>query len=1025
MWNNVYAKVAASRQEYLKFERVLQQMRSITEDLEGPNLDKFREALKSASVSLGRTSSELASGVYEALQTNIDDVSTALNLVTMASKAATLGATDTTTVMKGLLAIMNAYGVTIRKNGESETERWIRVQQEAAGIMDKMFILVRNGAIKWGELDNAMGNTITSAARMGYALDDVMAAVATLTKQGLSPSKATTALNNLLTKLVNTSGGAENAAASLGITFSGVAAQSLGLHGMLTQINIAISQNREEIEALAEAGASHADIMEALTRRTKLSTDLLVDMFPDLRTLRGAAGLSGDAFHMFAEDLNEVKNSVGELDKVWTRYLPSMPARLDRLNKSAERLAFSVWGTLFPAMVAVGTTGANLMGGFATGFVTAMVAPVKAIQILADSVNYLLALMGDPFNETFGAATKIIGGLTAAVFALTSAIVILDSVQTGGAMAGVVARLGAAKTAYKNAFTSIPSRTAGLALVTQGAVGGAVGRVSSRVGHINRRAGDAAVLGASAAVDTITGRSRRSRRAAEAGLSAAAMGFGPGLFGRSRLDDVRDTFTPRKARVGIAKASASLGRGFSNLGTSAVLGLVTAIEAVSMSTTKATVSAKNWRVGLGVAGNGMKSLGTSLLRGAAIFGVWGIAAAAVIGLVVALGVVVARNSDKIKESFGKAWESGIKPFLMNIGRGVFTVLNKVLEYLSVFVNFWLGVIAIFADKNHDWKEKLTDLGKIFVTALIEIAKFWTNIFVKMIDGAMLIFANFRVGISKALHWLLTTIVNILVKLWEKWDEFWDDGLGGALKKMGGFLSRSWEWGKQLITNIGHGIAKGWNAASAAVKKVWNNLFGVDDIQAPTDPLKDVLDGIAGSDMSKYDKFRHGFDAVLKNLLGGEDWLNWMGFDQLRKVGWDFGTRALGPVLDKLTEIQSKYKLTFGDLLGKYGFEPVQLSLGNFDNFLLSLKAAVNASDSAAQDRADHLEALDNIADVLEGMDSTLAGKNLSQSITMSPYIAIHVAGDIDEAVVRERILPVVNRALADEARRIGIAAYSG
>ena len=147
-WSNVLGAIAGSKAEWLELERIMQSMASISDQLAGDALPRMKEAIKSTSVQAGRSPIEIASATYEALQTNIHDTATALRLAELASRGATLGLSNTDTVIKALLAVMNAYGYA-NIEAATQQEYFQTVTERGELVLDKLFVLVRNGAIKW------------------------------------------------------------------------------------------------------------------------------------------------------------------------------------------------------------------------------------------------------------------------------------------------------------------------------------------------------------------------------------------------------------------------------------------------------------------------------------------------------------------------------------------------------------------------------------------------------------------------------------------------------------------------------------------------------------------------------------------------------------------------------------------------------------------------------------------------------------------------------------------------------------
>ena len=101
----------------------------------------------------------------------------ARKLLKQFSKDAVGGQTDVETATKANLAIMNAYGISVRKAGS---------------VSDFMFQLVRKGVGTYADFAKSIGLILPSAARLGVTLHQVGGTLAFMTRNGLSASRAAT-----------------------------------------------------------------------------------------------------------------------------------------------------------------------------------------------------------------------------------------------------------------------------------------------------------------------------------------------------------------------------------------------------------------------------------------------------------------------------------------------------------------------------------------------------------------------------------------------------------------------------------------------------------------------------------------------------------------------------------------------------------------------------------------------------------------------------------------------------------------
>lgn len=1089
-FQSIFQAIGASKNEFLSFERQMAQIRAISDDLSGDALPKFREEIKKVAKELGRDPLDIAKATYESIQTNISDPRAALNIATLAGKGAALGDTDSQTVSRGLISVMNAYYGKQILNAKA-TGDWTEVNKTAIDTMDKLYVLVKDGAVKWSELSDALGNTITSAANLGYSLDEVLAAVATLTKQGLSPSKATTAINNLLTHLIQSSTAAEKAALGMGVAMTAESVAAHGLFGMLTQVANAINAADPNMRQAIDSGASYAEIMDRLAQKTAISNDRLVQMFPDLRTLRAVVGLTGEGMRMWGEDIVSVTHAAGALEGAWGTWLNDIPSRSDRVTQGFKSLGDEVWQRLYPAMLAVGEAALKVGASFAVGFIAAAALPAKAVGVLSDAVNVLLGLMGDEWERTFNSASRVAGILAGSLTTLTAAVVALKVVSDASAGVGLIGgKLAAGKTFVKDAYGQAAF---GAAILGQRAKDG-ITAIPGAFGRADRRAkvfvADAAVagLGMYRGGKRNLGNKISGRRTSDIVMGGAAMTDQTlGFLGRRQKtnqlmgavgagDDYVRTDLMNKRPGAMKRGAGAIGNAVGSAAMFVPDIAIKSYDKLSDSITKAG-GKKQWFAGLAKgAGGGLKSLAGTILSAAASFGIWGIAAAAAAGAIIALGIAVAQNSEGIKSAFDSAWE-GIKAGLIWIGEVIFTVINKILEYVSHWVNAFLLIGKIINDDGLTWGEKFQEIAKVIVTAMAECAKTLLGVFRDIFDGVSFIIINARTTLLRNLGSIIDMFTDFVLAVHERLAGFNFNNMLQKVRELGKDLWNAIVFAKDWVMKKVKAIG-GW---AIGVGNKFLEIFGVDKAaKGITEAVSDIgaalkgelptLKRIAekhGIDFSKVftgkrtdsnvaERFKsilqdvyginaqHHFNeawrdgvfsdieknalemkALARNALGGLDSYKFTSWKEFQDSGKGLGTAMFQPMIDWIDNAQKTFGLSFKQLGEKYNFDPVKLSLGTFGDFVAAIQKNLADAKKNKNDTQQMTDATQGLLDMVAELNSTVDGKKMDQNVTISPHIAISVAGDVDEETVRSKVLPVIQRALADEARRIGIAAWSG
>ena len=249
----------------------------------------------------------LASGFYQ-IQSSGFAGADAMAVLEASTKAASAGLTTTEISAKGISAILNAYSMNA---------------DQATRVSDVMFKAVDIGVFSFGDLSNAIGDTLGTASAAQIPIEQIAAGLATMTKSGINVNEATTSMNQMLLSFISPSDAAATAAANLGLDFSAAHLAAVGLPGILQEIQAATGGN---VEAMAE-------------------------LFPNVRALRGALSLMRGEGVGFASDLEAITNSAGSTTKAFEIQNKSWSAQFDNLKNQAIAVAIPLGQVLVPIVI--------------------------------------------------------------------------------------------------------------------------------------------------------------------------------------------------------------------------------------------------------------------------------------------------------------------------------------------------------------------------------------------------------------------------------------------------------------------------------------------------------------------------------------------------------------------------------------------------------------------------------------------------------------------------------------------------
>jgi TP901 family phage tail tape measure protein len=152
----------------------------------GHSIAEMKTEVLSLAQATGQDPSGLATALYQVLSAGKAAASQAFPILTAAAKGAALGMGSVADISKVLVTTMNAYGPKTISAGEA---------------MDVLTQATHDSAAEADALAGSLGPVIGIAAQVGVSFQDVAAAIATATNNGISAERAATGLRFLLQSL--------------------------------------------------------------------------------------------------------------------------------------------------------------------------------------------------------------------------------------------------------------------------------------------------------------------------------------------------------------------------------------------------------------------------------------------------------------------------------------------------------------------------------------------------------------------------------------------------------------------------------------------------------------------------------------------------------------------------------------------------------------------------------------------------------------------------------------------------------
>lgn len=278
------------------------------------DLDTITQGVKDISVEFGTNLVETATGAYQAISATGADAAEATQILATATKAAVAGVSEVSAAVELGTGTMNAFG--------KETS-------DLESIFDEAFIAVKSGVTTFEELASSTGKLAPIFSAAGLSSGEMFAALATLTKSGISTKEAVTGLKAAMTNLIKPSKDAVDLTEQLSqkyedFEFSVSRLQEVGLQQFMEDVQEATGGNIEQMSKLFGS-------VEGLNTMLALTSE---------------AG--GAEFKAILED---IKNGTGAMDEAFKTFVENNPAfALEQLNSQLTVMKVEIGTALLPVL---------------------------------------------------------------------------------------------------------------------------------------------------------------------------------------------------------------------------------------------------------------------------------------------------------------------------------------------------------------------------------------------------------------------------------------------------------------------------------------------------------------------------------------------------------------------------------------------------------------------------------------------------------------------------------------------------
>ncbi|MEN6367689.1 MAG: phage tail tape measure protein [Thermoguttaceae bacterium] len=218
----------------------------------GTPMKALEDEVTSFSKSFNVPLPQVEEGLYQTLSNQFTSVADRSNVMTAAMKLAKVGVMDFQSAILLISGTLNAYGMGT---------------EQADSVAMKFFETIRLGRVRGKELADTMGQIAPIAGELGVSLDEVSAALVSMTIGGIDAHKSVTALRGVMTAFMKPSEDMKKTIRSMGFSDPSQLIAAKGFEGALQAI-------ADKADGMGSEIAKSIRNVRALTAELRLTSDV-------------------------------------------------------------------------------------------------------------------------------------------------------------------------------------------------------------------------------------------------------------------------------------------------------------------------------------------------------------------------------------------------------------------------------------------------------------------------------------------------------------------------------------------------------------------------------------------------------------------------------------------------------------------------------------------------------------------------------------------------------------------------------
>ncbi|MBX3045292.1 MAG: phage tail tape measure protein [Candidatus Kapabacteria bacterium] len=372
------------------------------------NFEEFRNSAINLASDVPDTVAGVTEAIYNAISAEainvVDgqaDIAQGMKFIEQSSKLAVAGLSTTNDAVKALSSVTNAYGTDVLDAGKAA---------------DILFATVKNGVTTVPELNASLSQVVPIAAAAGVSFEEVGAAIATLTKQGVPTAQATTQIRSAIAELMKPGKDLKEVMEAAGVSIESL--QKDGFQVTMQKLG----------EGMAKTGRDAANT------------------FSSIESIGFALASTGDNAEKFANDLASIQDGAGSVDEAFAIANEGIAVKVQGVLNKIEAGFFKFFGAVGDGFIGLLTLSNQLAPMIASFSGIANLLPIDKFKQLGTVVLGLIpgftsvGAVGTATGTAVSAAwISIIAPIAAIVAALAGLYLFFTKTEKG---TSIIKKLG-------------------------------------------------------------------------------------------------------------------------------------------------------------------------------------------------------------------------------------------------------------------------------------------------------------------------------------------------------------------------------------------------------------------------------------------------------------------------------------------------------------------------------------------------------------------------------------------------------